>query len=496
MTVGVGVAAVPAASVTRARAGGAGAPARRTRARSRSTAPRRARRQTPATSARSRPGCCWPTSGSRPPRCAPSRPRRPTTARGGGSTQATPGLPPGAQADAAHGPAHRGDQRDRIGALVAQSYQEGGDLTALHRDGGRRRSRGRARPVRRLPGCLHLAAGRLPAVRRHRLARPGLREPRRATRQGRSRSGSRPRPSRPQQAVACAPTPPSPRRHRSPPRRTSWSPQLAQAQHISVGAGPQRQTALEEIARKRAEERARRAAVAGREARPRQPRPAPARGGAPSAGRGSRGGGRRKAAAPSSGPRRGSGARHAGAAVQPPRPRPAPAPRPPAPAPRRTRPPAAARSTAIAFAKAQLGEPYQWGATGPGSWDCSGLTMGAWAVGRPVTCRTTPSRSTTPARPSRSSELRPGDLVFWSSNGSPSGIHHVAMYLGGGMFIHAPRTGRPVATTTRSTVDPAELLRPGLTPTGATACTAVMTRPGSWKRCGHGRRPMSSTSPR
>jgi cell wall-associated NlpC family hydrolase len=41
-------------------------------------------------------------------------------------------------------------------------------------------------------------------------------------------------------------------------------------------------------------------------------------------------------------------------------------------------------------------------------------------------------------------DLQPGDLVFWSSNGSPSGIHHVAMYLGGGRIIHAPRTGRPV----------------------------------------------------
>ena len=41
-------------------------------------------------------------------------------------------------------------------------------------------------------------------------------------------------------------------------------------------------------------------------------------------------------------------------------------------------------------------------------------------------------------------DLRPGDLVFWSSNGAPSGIHHVAMYLGGGQIIHAPRTGRPV----------------------------------------------------
>jgi cell wall-associated NlpC family hydrolase len=42
-------------------------------------------------------------------------------------------------------------------------------------------------------------------------------------------------------------------------------------------------------------------------------------------------------------------------------------------------------------------------------------------------------------------DLQPGDLVFWSSNGSPSGIHHVALYLGAGQILHAPRTGRPVA---------------------------------------------------
>jgi cell wall-associated NlpC family hydrolase len=42
------------------------------------------------------------------------------------------------------------------------------------------------------------------------------------------------------------------------------------------------------------------------------------------------------------------------------------------------------------------------------------------------------------------SQLRPGDLVFWSTNGTPGGIHHVAMYIGGGQIIQAPRTGRSV----------------------------------------------------
>jgi cell wall-associated NlpC family hydrolase len=42
------------------------------------------------------------------------------------------------------------------------------------------------------------------------------------------------------------------------------------------------------------------------------------------------------------------------------------------------------------------------------------------------------------------SSLRPGDLIFWSDNGAPSGIFHVALYIGGDQMIHAPRTGVPV----------------------------------------------------
>lgn len=46
--------------------------------------------------------------------------------------------------------------------------------------------------------------------------------------------------------------------------------------------------------------------------------------------------------------------------------------------------------------------------------------------------------------PVRSSQLRPGDLVFWGSSSSPSSIYHVALYAGGGRIVHAPRTGRDV----------------------------------------------------
>ncbi|UUW91620.1 C40 family peptidase [Pimelobacter simplex] len=116
-------------------------------------------------------------------------------------------------------------------------------------------------------------------------------------------------------------------------------------------------------------------------------------------------------------------------------PKPDPDPAPPAPG--------NGAQAAIAFARAQLGERYVWGAAGPNSWDCSGLTSQAWAAGG----KSLPHYSvaqyqqSTPISPG---DLRPGDLVFWGDNGSPSSIFHVALYAGNGKIIHAPRTGRPV----------------------------------------------------
>ncbi|THI93745.1 NlpC/P60 family protein, partial [Nocardioides sp.] len=98
---------------------------------------------------------------------------------------------------------------------------------------------------------------------------------------------------------------------------------------------------------------------------------------------------------------------------------------------------------AIAYARDQIGEPYVWGADGPGSWDCSGLTSKAWAAGG----KQLPHYSVAQyeqSTPISAAQLRPGDLVFWGENDSPSSIFHVALYTGGGQIIHAPRTGRPV----------------------------------------------------
>ena len=132
----------------------------------------------------------------------------------------------------------------------------------------------------------------------------------------------------------------------------------------------------------------------------------------------------------------------------PPAPAPAPAPNPPPAPPAPPAPPPAPPSTgsasaAIAFARAQIGDPYQWGGAGPNSWDCSGLTMGAWAAGGislPHYSVAQYSVSTKIA----ATALQPGDLVFWGSSSNPSSIYHMGLYVGGGQMIHAPRTGRPV----------------------------------------------------
>lgn len=100
-------------------------------------------------------------------------------------------------------------------------------------------------------------------------------------------------------------------------------------------------------------------------------------------------------------------------------------------------------AAAIAFATAQIGDPYKWGASGPNAWDCSGLTAGAWAAGG----KSLPHYSVaqyTSSTPISSASLLPGDLVFWGSSSKSTSIYHVALYVGDGQMIHAPRTGRPV----------------------------------------------------
>jgi cell wall-associated NlpC family hydrolase/outer membrane murein-binding lipoprotein Lpp len=92
---------------------------------------------------------------------------------------------------------------------------------------------------------------------------------------------------------------------------------------------------------------------------------------------------------------------------------------------------------AVAFAYAQLGKPYVWGATGPDSYDCSGLVQAAWSAAGVSIPRTTYEQWA--ALPHiASSSIQPGDLLFYEAEG------HVAIYVGGGYIIDAPTTGLDV----------------------------------------------------
>ncbi|MGA5445649.1 NlpC/P60 family protein [Streptomyces umbrinus] len=90
---------------------------------------------------------------------------------------------------------------------------------------------------------------------------------------------------------------------------------------------------------------------------------------------------------------------------------------------------------ALAFARAQVGKPYVWGASGPGSYDCSGLTQAAWKAAGVTLPRTTWDQVKAGTTVSVNS-AQPGDLVFFYDD-----ISHVGIYIGDGMMIHAPKPG-------------------------------------------------------
>lgn len=98
---------------------------------------------------------------------------------------------------------------------------------------------------------------------------------------------------------------------------------------------------------------------------------------------------------------------------------------------------------AIQHAMQQIGDPYIWGATGPDAYDCSGLMLVSWAAAG-VTLNRTSREQWRNGDPFPLAQAARGDLLFWSYNGTPAGIHHVAMYLGDGTIIEAQQTGVPV----------------------------------------------------
>jgi cell wall-associated NlpC family hydrolase len=114
----------------------------------------------------------------------------------------------------------------------------------------------------------------------------------------------------------------------------------------------------------------------------------------------------------------------------PSRPRPSPAPPPPV-------------GTVIAFARAQLGEPYRWGGAGPRAWDCSGLVMAAYAAAGVVLPHNAQAQYESTAGATVAwDRLQPGDLVFFGPD--LAAIGHVGLYIGDGEMIDAPHAGATV----------------------------------------------------
>ena len=118
--------------------------------------------------------------------------------------------------------------------------------------------------------------------------------------------------------------------------------------------------------------------------------------------------------------------------------------------------------TAIAFAEQQLGKPYQWGATGPDAFDCSGLVMMAYRAAGIDIPRTSQQQWVWGPRVSPS-QVKPGDLVFFAgSDGTRTSPGHVGLVIGGGLMVEAYATGFPIRIAPYADRDPVGFTRPWL----------------------------------
>ncbi|KNB51402.1 glycoside hydrolase [Streptomyces caatingaensis] len=110
---------------------------------------------------------------------------------------------------------------------------------------------------------------------------------------------------------------------------------------------------------------------------------------------------------------------------------------------------------AVEFATAQIGKDYVWGAVGPDTYDCSGLTSRAWATaGHPIPRTSQEQWRQLPKVEVK--DMRPGDLIIYFSDAS-----HVAMYIGDGTMVHAPRPGRQVTLAGAGSMPILGVVRPG-----------------------------------
>ena len=118
--------------------------------------------------------------------------------------------------------------------------------------------------------------------------------------------------------------------------------------------------------------------------------------------------------------------------------------------------PASGRAgAAVSYAMAQVGDSYVYGASGPDSFDCSGLTMMAWAQAG-VSLPHSSGAQMGSGTPVSQSELQPGDLVFYYSP-----VSHVGMYIGNGMIVHAANPSTGVQVTGVNTMPYSGAVRPG-----------------------------------
>ncbi|GGT01361.1 MULTISPECIES: NlpC/P60 family protein [Streptomyces] len=109
---------------------------------------------------------------------------------------------------------------------------------------------------------------------------------------------------------------------------------------------------------------------------------------------------------------------------------------------------------AVQFATAQIGKPYQWGAVGPASFDCSGLTSQAWrAAGKGIPRTSQEQLRLLPKVALK--DMRPGDLIIYFDDAS-----HVGMYVGDGAMVHAPRPGRNITLAGAGSMPIKAVVRP------------------------------------
>ncbi|MEV7237259.1 C40 family peptidase [Streptomyces sp. NPDC051020] len=97
-------------------------------------------------------------------------------------------------------------------------------------------------------------------------------------------------------------------------------------------------------------------------------------------------------------------------------------------------------ASVIAFVKAQVGDAYVSGGTGPNSWDCSGLVQAAFRTVGVDLPRVSQAQSTAGTQVSLSN-LQPGDILYWGGAGS---AYHVGVYVGGGQFVGAQNSSTGV----------------------------------------------------